>query len=314
MIQTVLGPVDEQALGYTLAHEHMLLLNAQMRLAVPEWFNEEAYFARTLPRIERLRKAGVDAVIDATPLNLGRDARILAELSRRSGLAIIASTGLYFFEDPFVRSPDPQRLAELFVREINVGMQGTDVRAGVIKCATDAQGVTPCNRAMLEAAALASRQTGKPILTHTCSADFSAKNALEQQAALLESGAAPERVVIGHCGDSNDLDYLTRILRNGTYIGLDRFGHDSFNTTEKRIETLLELLERGWEDRIVLSHDDAFYTDYWRSWQTDPCENPSAVRGMLDVPQRVLPELRRRGVTEKIIDKLMRDNVRKLFA
>lgn len=96
MIQTVLGPVDEQALGYTLAHEHMLLLNAQMRFAVPEWFNEEAYFARTLPRIERLRKAGVDAVIDATPLNLGRDARILAELSRRSGLAIIASTGLYF--------------------------------------------------------------------------------------------------------------------------------------------------------------------------------------------------------------------------
>ena len=86
MIQTVLGSMDEQGLGYTLAHEHMLLLNAQMRFAVPEWFNEETYFARTLPRIERLRKAGVDAVIDATPLNLGRDARVLAELSRRSGL------------------------------------------------------------------------------------------------------------------------------------------------------------------------------------------------------------------------------------
>ena len=233
MIQTVLGSMDEQGLGYTLAHEHMLLLNAQMRFAVPEWFNEETYFARTLPRIERLRKAGVDAVIDATPLNFGRDARVLAELSRRSGLTIIASTGLYFFEDPFVRSPDPQRLAELFVREINVGMQGTEIRAGAIKCATDAQGVTPCNRAMLEAAALASRQTGKPILTHTCSADFSAKNALEQQAALLESGAAPGRVVIGHCGDSNDLDYLTRILRNGTYIGLDRFGHDKLQYDRK---------------------------------------------------------------------------------
>ena len=223
---------------------------------------------------------------------------------------MIASTGLYFFEEPWLVRPDADYLAGLFLREIREGMEGTGIRPGVIKCATDRFGVTPGNREMLRAAALAQTESGLPVITHSCADQ---KNGLAQQRALLSDGVPPERLVIGHCGDTDDVDYLEELMRSGTLIGMDRFGAvPHLISTQGRIDTLVRLLERGWSRQMVLSHDSHLYSNLWQPWQEDRYR-PQGERSLRMIPERIVPALRTRGVPQEMIDDMLCHNIRRLF-
>ncbi len=314
MVQTVNGAVSENELGTTLAHEHICLVNQEMRVQFPDWFDEEKFLSYAIPRMRRLKSMGIDSVIDATPINLGRDIKLIRQVSEASGIHIIASTGLYFMDEPWCWTLNAECMAKLFIREICEGIQGTDIKAGIIKCASDVKGINAYNRAMLQAAAIASKKTNTPIITHTYSHDEAGelRNALHQQAVLLEAGVEPSKIIIGHLGDSNDIDYLVSVLKNGTYIGFDRFGVDQFNSTENRIKTLVKLIELGWAHRIVLSHDANYYADIWHPWDKPHYEeNPK--RNMFLISKQVLPELKRRGVSDREIKLMMNENIRAFF-
>ncbi len=314
MIQTVCGKISEDLIGNTLSHEHICILNQEMRFQFPDWFSEKNFLEFALPQLEKLKTHGISTIIDATPINLGRDIKLLEKVSRHSGVNIIASTGLYFMGEPWVYRPDADYLSEIYIKEINEGIGGTDIKAGVIKCATDGP-LTEANRELLCAAAKASKKTGTPVITHTYSKDNgeSPKNALLQQDVLLSAGAKPEKTLIGHVGDSNNIDYLTAIMKNGSFIGLDRFGAEQFNTIKERISTLVKLIELGWAHKITLSHDANFYSDAWHAWQT-PHYVLNPKRNMLLLSEYVLPELRARGVSEGDIQLMMNENIKKLFS
>jgi phosphotriesterase-related protein len=197
-------------------------------------------------------------------------------------------------------------MTELFVREIREGIGETGVRAGMLKCATDRAGITPGVERVLRAVAQAHRQTGVPITTHTPTPPQ--PWGLEQQRILAEEGVDLGQVVIGHSGGTLDAEYHQAIIANGSYVGFDHFGIGTFSMAE-RIESVKVLCQRGLADRIVLSHDAMCHVDWfppalasgWKDWR------------WTHIPEDVLPEMRRSGISEDDISTMMVDNPRRIL-
>ena len=126
--------------------------------------------------------------------------------------------------------------------------------------------------------------------------------------------AAITKVVIGHAGDSNDLDYLKWIMDQGATIGCDRFGLDLFNPTDQRVATIAALCAQGYADRIVLAHDAACYMDFFSG---DAAQQALATTApnwhYLHISEDVLPALREQGVTDDQISTMLVDNPRRYF-
>ena len=198
-------------------------------------------------------------------------------------------------------------MTEMFVRDIEQGIADTGVRAAILKCATDKPGVTPGVERVLRAVAQAHRQTGVPISTHT---HARTRRGLEQQKIFADEGVDLSRVVIGHCGDSTDIDYLEELIANGSYIGMDRFGMDLVLPFEDRVNTVARMCERGHADKMVLSHYAKCYFDALPE-ELLPTVAPNWY--YLHIHTDVLPALKERGVTEEQITTMLVDNPRKIF-
>jgi phosphotriesterase-related protein len=306
-VQGVLGPLDTAALGFTLMHEHILIANWAMRQSFPDYVDVPRFVERASAELAKARERGVRTIVDLTPINLGRDVRVIGAVAERSGIQVIAATGFYWNEEPWMEAWDHDTLARYLVRDITEGVQGTSVRAGIIKCATDRHGVTELNRKLLEITARAHRRTGVPISTHTSAAHHVG---LAQQDVFEAEGVDLSRVVIGHCGDTEDLDYLEKILRRGSTIGMDRFGIDIILPTKQRVGTIAELVRRGFASQIVLSHDASCHIDWF---PRDLIEKTVPNWNFLHISEDVIPALRESGVSEPEIQAMTVDNPRRIF-
>lgn len=316
-VSTYGGPVRAGDLGLTLIHEHIFVRNPELELSLPdpEW-NPAAAVVAAVTQLTELHRLGVRTVVDLTVPGLGRDARLVAEVAARVPVHLVASTGwytanslpVYFaFHGPGRTIDEPDPLAALFIRDITEGIAGTTVRAGMLKVMTDADGITPDVARVMDAAAAAHRATGVPITTHSHPAS---RNGLAQQAFLVERNVPLERVIIGHCGDTDDLAYLVELMENGSTIGMDRFGMEHVLADDRRMRVVLDLLERGYGDRMVLSHDAAIYSHVtppaWRA--------RCAPRWRMDtIPLRIVPALRAAGVPDEVIDELLVHNPRRML-
>ena len=316
-VWTFRGPVSAGDLGTTLMHEHVFVGHPELDLNLPhpEW-SEDAAVEGAVSGLERLWDLGVRTVVDLTVLGLGRDVARVGRVAARTRVHLVASTGYYtadvlpaYFQTHgpgrLVGGPDP--LVELFLRDIEEGIADTGVRAGMLKVVTDQQGITPDVRRVMEAAATAHRRTGVPITTHT---HAPSQNGRDQLALLGELGVAPERLVIGHCGDSEDLDYLRELMDAGATIGMDRFGMEHVLADERRVATVLALLREGYADRMVLSHDAAFF-----SRVTPPSWRAAHVPHwhLENLSRRILPLLRAGGATDEQLHRLMVTNPARLL-
>jgi len=304
-------------MGPTLIHEHIFVRNFELEVNLPdpEWARQRAVEAAVIG-LTALHGLGVRTVVDLTVPGLGRDVSLVAEVADQAPVHLIASTGWYTpnvlptyfqFHGPGRAIEGPERLTELFVRDITVGIGGTGVRAGMLKVMTDSEGITPDVARVLSSAALAQQETGVAITTHSLPAS---RNGIEQQSFLVSRGVPPGRIIIGHSGDSEDLDYLRELMDNGSTIGMDRFGMEQVLPDDRRIGTVLALLESGYADRMVLSHDAAFYSHVtppsWRSM--------SAPHWRMDtIHRRILPRLREAGVTEDAIEQMLTRNPQHLL-
>lgn len=306
-INTVCGEICADELGFTLMHEHIMAMSSSMRFAFPDWLDRDGFIERVARELSEARQSGVRTIVDATPINLGRDISIIREASEKSGVHIIASTGFYWYEEPWMGGWGIDELKERLLNEINDGIQGTGIKPGVIKAATDSPGMTPVNYKLLKAAAGLCKATDLPLTTHTCPSGLTG---LMQQDVFIAEKVDPSRVIIGHSGDTDDLDYLEAILKRGCYIGLDRFGLEMPVSTEKRITTLVELVKRGHADRIVLSHDYCCCID----WNTDFNFKKFAPDwSYIFLSLTIIPELKRRGVGEEDLHEMTVLNPKRIF-
>ena len=307
-VHTVSGPVDTADLGFTLMHEHIMVQSPGVKENFPV-FDREGQIEKAVGKLKEVMARGVRTLVDLTPADW-RDISFVKEVVARSGMQVIVATGIYWEVPHFFRTLStrtPEYMADLFARDITEGIMDTGVRAAIIKCATDDTGVTPDVERVLRASAKAHRATGVPISTHT---DASRKVGLNQQDVFESEGVDLGRVVIGHSGDSEDIEYLTTLMNRGSYIGMDRFGLDQYLPQEKRVATIARLCEMGYADKMVLSHDAACYFD-WAPEELIPAVVPNWQFNF--IPEVVVPALRDAGVSDEHVRMMTVDNPRRVF-
>ena len=308
-VETATGPISTSDLGFTLMHEHIFVLSEGVPANFPSVWDAEAKKKEAVEVLRRLKDRGVSTLLDATVLGSGRNVPLVQQVARESGLQVIVATGLYTYDElPYyfqARSVD--HMADLFVQDITEGVQGTSARAAVLKCATDHAGVTPGVEKVLRAVAKAHRRTGVPITTHT---EAKSQQGLAQQDVFESEGVDLSRVIIGHSGDTEDMDYLTKLLKRGSYIGMDRFGLDIYLPTDKRVAVVARLCEMGYAERMVLSHDAAVYMD---SLTPEAQQALGANWNYFHILDNVLPALRQAGVSEEQIRLMTVENPRRIF-
>lgn len=307
------GDIPAAELGTVLIHEHVFV--GHQELPHPEWDEEQAIDA-AVAGFERLYALGVRTVVDLTVPGLGRDAVRVHRVASRSPVRLVASTGYYTARglpecfrterrDGHLSSREP--LEELFLRDIREGIAGTGVRAGMLKAYSDSSGMTPEAERVFTAVAAAHLLTGVPITTHS---DSASRGGLQQQEILRRLGVPLERVVIGHAGDSKDLDYLMALADAGSTLGFDRFGMEHTAPDEQRLSILCALLSRGYADRIVLSHDAAFFSRITPpSWRAREAPHWN----MENLHTRILPRLLAAGVSEAVLETLLVRNPGRLL-
>ncbi|WP_158893640.1 phosphotriesterase family protein [Amycolatopsis anabasis] len=317
-VETVRGRVAAEGLGRVLMHEHIFVLSPEFVANYPEHdgFSEEEQVPRAVERLRELAAEGIGTIVDPTVLGLGRYIPRIQRIAAEVDLNIVVATGLYTYHDVphylHFRGPntlfdgeDP--LVELFVRDITEGIADTGVKAALLKCATDEPGLTAGVERVLRAVAKAHRATGAPIMTHT---HAGSRRGLEQQNVFESEGVDLGRVLIGHCGDTTDLDYLIELADRGSLLGMDRFGLDLLLPFEDRVATVAALCERGYASQLVLSQDASCYID-WLPADRLPVLAPNW--HYLHVTRDVLPALRERGVGERDITTMLVDNPRRFL-
>jgi phosphotriesterase-related protein len=319
-VPTSAGEIDVEDLGVVLMHEHVFIRTESLRLGWPGFggWDEETEVAAARERLTQLKRSGVDTILDMTIPGLGRDPALVLRAAEGTGLRVMFATGYFTFDHlpfPFLcHGPDgfldgDDRLLEsMFERDVTEGIGDTGIRAAVLKLVTDAPGMTPDVERLARAVARVSLRTGALICTH---AHAPTRRGLDQQRILAEHGVDLGKVVIGHCSESTDLDYLQQIIDAGSYVGWDRCGQHLEVPLESQLETLAELCYRGNASRVMLSHDKASFVDSWTSAEIDKCLPDWQYTYIQD---GVLPGLRDRGVPEEAIEQMLVRNPREFFA
>ena len=308
-VETMTGPISTADRGFTLMHEHIFSRSEGVQHNFPFVWDQQRELDHAVEVLSALKASGVDTIVDCTVLGLGRDVPLLLPVVKKAGIQVIVATGIYAYSEiPFYfQGRDIDHMADVFVHDITEGIQGTDVKAAVLKCATDEPGVTPGVEKALRAAGRCHLRTGVPITTHTHAAT---RRGLEQQDIFQSEGVDLGRVIIGHSGDSDDLDYLTKLLDRGSYIGMDRFGIDIYLPDEKRIATVARLCQMGYAERMLLSQDASAYFDWYE---------PGVIKAYVPkwsyfhIVDDIIPALLEAGVTQAQIDTMTRENPRRIF-
>lgn len=286
--------------GYTYAHEHLHIdlsgfkNNLDCRLDQYQLICDE---------MRELVGKGVANIVEVTNRYMGRNPQFLLNLMRDSGINVIASTGYYTdsFYPPKVRESSAQQLAQTMIDEIEIGIDGTELKAGVIAEIGTSEGIiTPDEAKVFHAAALAHHATGLPISTHT---SFSTMG-LEQIALLKQHGVALERVVIGHCDLKEQPDLIMKMIDMGVYVQFDTIGKNSYFPDERRIAMLITLAERGLLDKVMLSMDITRRSHL----------KANGGSGFSYLVDSFVPMLLAAGISSAQVEMMLRHNPNKFFA
>ncbi len=320
-VNTVLGPISAQDMGVTLVHEHICY-------GFPGWegdqsiapFDPASIVATGVATLEQLKALGVGTYIDATPLDGGRQPELLKEISEKTGVHIICATGYYYegegapayWKFRGTLGDVSGEIYELFLKEVTEGIRDTGIKAGVLKVGTSKGIITDYEKMMLQSAARVQRETGVPIITHTQEGTMGP----EQARLLIEAGADPARIQIGHMSDNIDLAYQEETLKEGVFVSWDRMGLQGLAgcpMDEQRYPVMIELIKRGYGDRLMISHDCVL------NWLGRPLQIPEEALPLIanwhpsHLFNNIIPALKEGGVTEAQIETIIKENPRRLF-
>lgn len=298
-VRTVLGDVNVAALGITYAHEHLVLDSPMIAAVFPHILLDEPEIA--IREVRRCRDAGVHTMVDAMP-SAGRDVTRLAEISRSTGMNIIAATGLhherYYGPRHWSSRVSAGELAQLFIDDIQQGIDEFDYtgpivrrtthRAGIIKVATGGGELSTRDSLLFDAAARAHHRTGAPILTH-CEHGH---GALEQVAALTSRGVEPSSILLSHIDKVPDLEYHITIGQTGAWLLFDQ----ALRQPEATASLIIELSLAGHRGQITLGTDGA-RRDLWTEYGGDP--------GLAWLANGMPSHLRRGGLSDVDVDELL---------
>ncbi|MDU5551269.1 MAG: phosphotriesterase-related protein [Citrobacter freundii] len=249
-----------------------------------------------------LRALGVSNIIEMTNRYMGRNPQFMLDLMRDTGINVVACTGYYqdaFFPE-HVAARSVEQLAQEMVDEIVIGIDGTELKAGIIAEIGSSEGViTPLEEKVFIAAARAHIETGRPISTHT---SFSTMG-VEQLVLLQAHGVDLSRVTVGHCDLKDNLDNILRMIELGAYVQFDTIGKNNYYPDEKRIAMLHAIRDRGLLSHVMLSMDITRRSHL----------KANGGNGYDYLLTTFIPQLRQSGFSQADVDMMLRDNPSKFF-
>ena len=331
MITTVLGEIEESALGVTSAHEHIFI---DMRGCVeitenmPACFydklrmdNRAEVFSDPYAILDNALLKGVDdgvaemeyfkayggaTVVDCTPDEIGRDPLALAEVSRRTGVNIVLGCGHYYHKAhfPYVKTASVEVLANEMRKDILVGIRDTEIKAGLIGEIGTSATISADEKKVLTAAGIVGAETGKAVHVHT---DLYTENGYEVVDILTREGMKTEKICIDHVDVWLRPDYIRRLLDQGVYVEFDNFGKEFYVSKERRfaydlerIELLKKLINEGYGKQILLSNDICLKT-MWKKY------GGNGYAHILNVVKKMALE---NGISAKAYDEILTENVK----
>jgi phosphotriesterase-related protein len=342
-VTTVLGEVDAADLGPTLPHEHLFidLRNQFRQFSDPEKRRRSAETVQLanvgvlrrnpyalkdnlvvddvelcVGELERLRALGGRTIVDCTSIGLGRAPLRLKDVALRTGLNIVAGCG-YYTQDthpPEMSSTPVETIAEQMVSDLTQGIDGSDVRAGVIGEIGTGHPFHPDEQKAVLAAALAFREVPAAIHVHTYPWSRHATEAVDL---LVRNGVEPGKVVINHLDVAPDLVYIKAVLDRGAIVEFDCFGKEfyidsgeeafaegRFITDLERVQLINQLLGWGYATQLLITNDLCFKTMLcaYGGW------------GYGHIFEHVVPMLRDHGIDQQVIDTIVVENPARVLA
>lgn len=299
LIQTVTGLINEEEMGCTLSHEHLCIDLSRIRKNDDSTFG---YSDEVKSEIFRAKELGVQTIVEVSCNDMGRNIQELYRLSKECGVYIIASTGFYLdeYHSDTIKKATIKEIANIFIHDLTVGIDGTNKKAGVIGEVATSERMTESEKKVLQAAACAAKEVGCAIITH-CQLG----NLGDEQASIFrEMGINPSKVVLGHIDLSNDIEYMCRLLEKGFNIGFDTIGKENYLTDIMRAKNLKVLIDRGYVEQIVLSQDISRRSYF---------SQKGKFGGYTTVLKSFVPRLVELGVNKEKINKMLVDNPSNIF-
>ena len=252
-IQTVCGEIPPSQLGITSCHEHLLwAVPAPYAGGDPDLGFEDP--DQAIFELQYFSEAGGKAVVEMTTPEIGRNPQALKAISEKTNVHIIAASGHHKdkFSAASLQDRSVDQIAQSIITDITDGMDGTAIKAGVIKAATSHQEATESERKVIQAIGLAHLTTKAPVSTHTEEGTF----ALEQIDLLSRAGVSADHLLIGHLDRNLPMDTYLKIADRGVWMGFDQIGKTKYWADEERARLIQYLFQRGYS-RILLSGDTA---------------------------------------------------------
>lgn len=307
MLQTLSGPISGEELGLILPHEH-LFTDLRGPTSIGYAKADVANVAQVIgPYLEQAWQRGVTALVECSTLGVGRNLDVLLRLAEITPIKIIAPTGVYrqAFIPPHLLEMSAEALADLWIGELLEGIEGSRVRAGFIKIAMSDDGPLPLEARNLRTAARASRQTGAVIASHTTSWEVA-----RQELDLLEAeGLELSRFIWVHANLEPDRSSHLEAARRGAFVELDAVGA-GWQDQERLLADVLALIEAGYSQHILLSHDAGWYDP----GQGDGHPAEGGIRGYTSIVEEFLPALAERGVSAAILHQITHHNPVRAFS
>ena len=303
LVRTVLGDVPAADLGFTMPHEHIF--------TAPQGAgskNEDDHTLNStemaIAMLEEYKAAGGRTIVEATPETWGRNASGMAEVSERTGVHVVACTGYICQEhgmQPEVTDWDADYLAEVMVKDLTVGMDGTSVKAGWIKAGSAYMHITPNEEKVIRAACRAATEVGCVVHTHTTNGTMG----IEQTEIAIDEGFDMSRMIIAHVDRNPDVWYHTKMLETGASLIYDGPGKAKYYPDSIRIEVLRQLVADGYGEQLMLTNDMGRRSHH-KVWGFGP--------GWTWIKDRFLPRLIEEGFSEALIEQFMVTTPARMYA
>lgn len=301
-VLSVTGAVDPKQVQKTMIHEHLVFDLSGVRQEEDK--DSKLQDTHILDQeIQMLKESGCNTIVEVSNLGMGRDAKALHHIAKKHDLVIVASTGFYkeSVYPAFVFEKSAEELADMMIREITIGMDDTEIKAGLIsEIGSSLNEITPTEQKVFQASIMAHKKTGAPISTH-CEIGTMGKGQLE---IFQRNEVNMKQISFGHQDLNTDIEEQLLLLKSGAFIQFDTVGKNSYRKDSEKVENLLILLDHGFEDQIMLSCDITRNSHL----------KANGGHGYNHLFESFIPALLNSGITNEIIEKMLIQNPRKFLA
>lgn len=299
-VRTVLGDLPSSDIGFTYSHEHLFSVPPPQQ---KDRDLELSSYEKSLEELMHFKNAGGQTLVEASTIDYGRNPEAMKRMAEESGVNVVCTTGFnkHIYYPPWVETSSVEQIADILIKDIEVGIDGTGVKAGFLKTGSYYNMIHPLEEKVTHAIAIAYKKTKAPIWVHTEAGTMG----LEMVEMLENDGVDLNDVVIGHLDRNCDAFYFLELAKKGVYIQFDGPGKVKYYPDSVRIEMLKILKNEGYLNKVLISGDMG-RASYLHAYGGGP--------GFEFIIKKFIPRLLKEGFTQADINLIFLVNTRNWLA